>query len=71
MPPSQGGGRGFKSRSVHHNFSAVVQEFFERNFRKLGFLLTNEEVIETMKEKGFRDISDRRVDSTYIISGRK
>jgi len=39
--------------------------------RKLGLFLRKNEVIEAMKEHGFRKISSKKINSAYIISGQR
>jgi len=50
---------------------AVGPVFFESNLRKLGLLSTKQEVMESMRECGFQDITSKQVDSTKLISGRR
>jgi len=66
-----GGGLERADRDTRTLIETVGEEFFVKNLRKLGLLSTNNEARKTMKERGFHNISSRRVNSMHIISGRK
>jgi len=66
-----GGGLERADRDTRTLIEAVGEEFFLASLRKLGLLPEIEESVKAMKQHGFYDISKKKINSTYILSGKK
>ena len=58
-------------RDLRILIKTVGEEFFIRNFRRLGLIPRKDEIVEAMKGCGFRKISSKKINSTHIIWGQK